>query len=190
MSIRSALSKVVSAPARKIINGMIGGFVGRWAQSVANGEKGPLAQRIYLTTRGWKTWTGLALTSVAAGLAAVGTTGSASAGEWVTGTLGMLLISAGLADKEYQKELPESVKTLRLYVWMRDHAAGTGSLFALAGTAVMTCSADTALMLSAVHYGSWVLTCAQAKAALWFTGGVFVQLGWMAEARLTPAPPK
>lgn len=158
----------------KAMRKIAGPLVRRWitgqVRAAAEGRLGAEWKARYWWLAGKKTWLGAALACACAVLAWAGYAEAATAAGGIVATS---MVSWGLLDKAWRKELPDALWASRAYWWFKDH------------------SGDVALVLAGV--AGLLTDCSEAwcGAALWAVGGLSVamaQLGLLAEAIAAPPP--
>lgn len=169
---------------RSIAMKLGGRWVGAWIAAAAAGKKGPGKQKLYLFLQGKKTVLGLVLGAVCAVL--IYLSGDPGILEFLTGTVAVVLTSAGLLDKSWRTP-PTAITSHPAYRLAVEHAADIGMLTTAAAAALATCTPGTAALLAHVHVGDWVLTCGQATLAL---GGSLSIAAWLGLEVHAAEPPR
>lgn len=155
------------------------GFVAREIRNAAEGKHGPAAQKVYTSLEGSKTGIGFLLAVLCAVLVGLGNTGAEA---YAAGTIGGFLMSVGLIDKSW-RSAPPAWKQTQLYFFASEHAHDIAAVFGIATAWVSSCDPGTTETLARVG-----LTCSSAALVLFVVSVALVQLGLMAEAKLSIPP--
>lgn len=155
-------------------------WLGKEIRAMAEGRRGPTPAKVYGFLAGKKTVISILLGCACAILLGLGYSGPEA---WITGALGSLLFSAGLVDKSWRSDLPEGVRSWRPYLFARNHSADIAAGVGLAAAWLTTCGPAAVSALARLH-----LTCSGGATILAALSAVLVQLGLMAEAKLSVPP--
>lgn len=155
---------------------------GKWAGSqlkaIANGEKGPGAQKVYLWLQGKKTWVGVIMAGTCAVMIALGVE------KYLTyvAALATFLVTVGLADKAW-RSVPESWLAANWYRILRNNWADIVTVLGGVAATLTTCTSQTAAFL-----GKFGLECGTGILVI---TGILAFGGWLVgEAKLAEAPRK
>ncbi len=161
---------------RKLILKFGAAWLGRELRAMAEGKRGPGAQRIYLALQGLKTWTGVALGGASVVLVTQGLDTAAA----IVASVAAFLVSVGLADRAW-RSAPGSWAEVQAYAFLRDHWADVVALLAAVTAALTTCEGTTAAMLARLH-----VSCGT---GLVVVAGIAAFGGWLVgEAKLAEMP--
>ena len=152
-------------------------WLGKQAREIAEGKKGPAAQRAYLWLIGKKRAIGTVLALLTVGLMGAG---QSVAAQFITGTLSAAFLSLGAIDANW-RDIPKLDSAWLRF--LRDHAMDVSAVLAIATAALSQCS--PALQANLLRIG---ITCDQGTMILAALTAILAHLGISAEAQSSRPP--